>query len=118
MLISLETINVFRNNEASNISTKQQVLGVRISGASISCNLLSWLVFKILKTIAKGIDKFSCYLSLYLQFLIDLILVLKNLQWYLVLTLSTLFAWNVTRPFSLDSHGFNGQYCFLKGESF
>lgn len=92
------------------------VLGYRVP-VFLVIYYLGWYL-KILKTIAKGIDKFSCYLSLYLQFLIDLILVLKNLQWYLVLTLSTLFAWNVTRPFSLDSHGFNGQYCFLKGESF
>lgn len=94
MLISLDTVNVFRNNEVSNISTKQQVLGVRISGASISSFVICYLgwYLKILKSIAKGIDKFSCYLSLYLQFLIDLFLVLKNLKWYLVLTLSTLFA--------------------------
>lgn len=82
MLISLESVNVFRNNEVSNISTKQQELGDRISGVSISSfviNYVGWYL-KILKRSTKGIDKFSCYLSLYLQFLIDLFLVLKNLQ--------------------------------------
>lgn len=63
------------------------VLGYRVP-VFLVIYYLGWYL-KILKTIAKGIDKFSCYLSLYLQFLIDLILVLKNLQWYLVLTLST-----------------------------